>query len=212
MSLWAWVAEFPVKPVATAATAATEQGEEGELSQQSQQSQGEGGNQRGREASDLSQVSQLSQRFEDAGARGSDDHREAFEERAAIMEFDGGMTRVEAEHAARECRLRFDALAEAAADRETTLRRLLDDWGDLRPCTWCRSLSPGGRCLAAWRGELRAARDYSPTFPDHPRRCIGYRPRADDPDRTSGRERWPELVVWQGRGNEAGQPEGRAHG
>jgi len=76
---------------------------------------------------------------------------------------------------------------------------LPDQWGELRPCLWCRNLTSTGRCLAAWRGELRAARDYSPTFPDLPQRCIGYRPKANDPDRTPGRERWPELVSWQDR-------------
>jgi len=53
--------------------------------------------------------------------------------------------------------------------------------------------------MAAWRGELRAARDYAPTFPGQPQRCIGYAPMADDPDQRPGRERWPELVKWQAR-------------
>ena len=199
MTLWAWVAEFPVQPVAIPATAATEQADRGALSQVSQLSQGVGGEQARHEGGQVSQLSQLSQPFGAAEAHTSDDAREAFEERAAIMEFDGGMTRAEAEQAARECHLRPAAVADVAADREATLRRLLDEWGDLRPCTWCRNLSPGGRCLSAWRGELRAARDYSPTFPNQPRRCIGYRPKADDPERTPGRERWPEMIEWQAR-------------
>jgi len=63
-----------------------------------------------------------------------------------------------------------------------------------------------GRCLAAWRGELRAARDWVPTFPDNPQRCIGYKPPADDPDQRHGRERWPDMVSWQARisGNRTG--------
>ena len=39
------------------------------------------------------------------------------------------------------------------------------EWGDLRPCLWCRNLARSGRCLAAWRGELQASRDWGPTFP-----------------------------------------------
>lgn len=119
-----------------------------------------------------------------------DAQREAFEERAAIMEYDGGMTRAEAERAATEC-LRRDA-------SKRTLPAELD-WGDLRPCTWCRNLTRSGRCLAAWRGELRAARDYEPTFPGQPHRCIGYQPTDADPDQTRGLQRWPELAEWQAR-------------
>jgi hypothetical protein len=190
VTLWAWVAEFPVKPVATAATAATEQGDKGELSQVSQLSQGVAGE---RVRHEGGQVSQLSQPFGEARAHGSDDDREAFEERAAIMEFDGGMTRAEAERAAAANKI------EANIVPAELVRWPFEEWGDLRPCLLCRNLSPGGRCLAAWRGELRAARDYSPTFPELPQRCIGYRPKADDPERTTGRERWPELARWQAR-------------
>ena len=206
MTLWAWVAEFPVQPVAIPATAATEQADRGALSQVSQLSQGVGGEQARHEGGQVSQLSQLSQPFGAAGAHGSDDDREAFEERAAIMEFDGGMTRAEAERAAAANKI------EANIAPAESVRWPFEEWGDLRPCLLCRNLSPGGRCLAAWRGELRAARDYSPTFPDQPQRCIGYRPKADDPDRTPGRERWPELVAWQARLSNDGEPEGRAHG
>lgn len=142
----------------------------------------------------------------DAGEPHQDDDdadREAWEERAAIMEYDGGMTRAEAERAATEC-LRRDA------SKRTVPAAL--DWGDLRPCAWCRNLARSGRCLAAARGELRASRDYEPTFPGQPQRCIGYDPKDDDPDRTRGRERWPELVAWQARLNNDGKPEGRGHG
>lgn len=124
------------------------------------------------------------------GASDDEDAREAWEERAAIMEYDGGMTRAEAERAATEC-LRRDA-------SKRTLPAELD-WGDLRPCTWCRNLTRSGRCLAAWRGELRAARDYEPTFPGQPHRCIGYQPTDADPDQTRGLQRWPELAEWQAR-------------
>lgn len=57
--------------------------------------------------------------------------------------------------------------------------------------------------MAAWRGELRAARDYAPTFPEQPQRCIGYSPGANDPDLATGRERWPELIEWQARLSES---------
>jgi hypothetical protein len=76
------------------------------------------------------------------------------------------------------------------------------DLGDLRPCLWCGNLARSGRCMAATRGELRAARDYSPSMPDLPQRCISYLPAADDPDQRPGLERWPELVVTQARQHE----------
>lgn len=120
--------------------------------------------------------------------------REAFEERAAIMEYDGGLSRPEADRQAAE------------AHPLPVIERQRNGWrgegmdlGDLRPCLWCLNLARSGRCLAAWRGELRAARDYSPTRPDLPQRCIGYRPAADDPDQRPGRERWPEMVESQAR-------------
>jgi hypothetical protein len=48
----------------------------------------------------VSPASPLVPALESADARGEDSDREAFEERAAIMEFDGGLTRAEAEAAA----------------------------------------------------------------------------------------------------------------
>lgn len=63
---------------------------------------------------------------------------------------------------------------------------------DRRTCNQCANLE-GWRCLAAWRGEIVANRDYTP-IRDIPRRCEGYIPDANDPDRRSGRERWPELI------------------
>lgn len=62
---------------------------------------------------------------------------------------------------------------------------------DRRTCRQCANLA-GRRCLAAWRGEIVANRDYEPVR-DIPRRCEGYVPGADDPDTRPGRERWPEL-------------------
>lgn len=63
---------------------------------------------------------------------------------------------------------------------------------DRRTCEQCANLG-GRRCLAAWRGEVVANRDYEPVR-DIPRRCEGYAPGADDPDRRIGQERWPYLT------------------
>lgn len=64
---------------------------------------------------------------------------------------------------------------------------------DRRTCGQCANLAPSGLCLAARRGEIDATRTYHPV--DHlPRRCEGYAPGADDPDRRHGRERWPGLI------------------
>jgi hypothetical protein len=62
-----------------------------------------------------------------------------------------------------------------------------------RTCEQCSNLAGRGRCLAAWRGEIVANRDYAP-IRDFPRRCEGYMPEANDPDRRPGSERWPELI------------------
>lgn len=62
---------------------------------------------------------------------------------------------------------------------------------DRRTCGQCVNLA-GRRCLAAWRGEIAANRDYAPVR-DIPRRCEGYTPGTDDPDTRPGQERWPEL-------------------
>lgn len=61
-----------------------------------------------------------------------------------------------------------------------------------RTCRQCANLS-GRRCLAASRGEMVANRDYEPVR-DLPRRCEGYAPGVDDPDRRPGGERWPGLI------------------
>lgn len=63
---------------------------------------------------------------------------------------------------------------------------------DRRTCEQCANLD-GRRCLAAWRGEIVANRDYEPVR-DIPRRCEGYAPGADDLDTRPGRERWPQLT------------------
>lgn len=64
---------------------------------------------------------------------------------------------------------------------------------DLRRCEQCANLTGRGLCLAARRGEIVASRNYEP-IRDLPRRCEGYSPGPDDPDRRPGRERWPGLI------------------
>jgi hypothetical protein len=102
--------------------------------------------------------------------------REAFEERAAICEFDGGLTRAD---------------AESLAWREDDRRR----------CTQCQNRrAPDGVCRIAEpkAGALVVAnRSYAPD-PVLPRRCEGYAPGPDDPDRRHGRERWPGLTDTKG--------------
>ena len=111
----------------------------------------------------------------DAGARGYFLGRanpepfdgEAFEERAGICEFDGGLPKEK---------------AEAIAWNEDDRRR----------CTHCLNLLQNGVCKAAGPGgPIVAARGYRPD--QIPRRCPEYRPCPDDPDRRPGRERWPGL-------------------
>jgi len=69
----------------------------------------------------------------------------------------------------------------------------LDPDDDRRLCTACLRLDLDGRCLAAVRGEIVASRTYRPVL-TRLRRCEGYQPGPDDPDRRSGTERWPGLV------------------
>lgn len=95
--------------------------------------------------------------------------QEAFEERAAICEFDGGLPRSE---------------AEAVAWQEDDRRR----------CAHCLNIRPGGICKVAEPGGLvSAVRGYRPNQAAL-QRCAGYRPCPDDPDRRPGRERWPGLI------------------
>jgi hypothetical protein len=64
---------------------------------------------------------------------------------------------------------------------------------DRRTCDQCANLI-AGQCQAAKRGEIiGASRNYEP-IRDLPRRCEGYAPGADDPDRRHGLERWPGLI------------------
>lgn len=102
-----------------------------------------------------------------------------------------------------------DALAAALADPDgalRSLRALVAERGTSTPpsasveptCRSCANLAPGGRCLAAWRGEsfgrgIATSKTYAPSQPDRPLCCGPYLPGPNDPDRRSGRERWPWL-------------------
>ena len=78
--------------------------------------------------------------------------------------------------------------------RADEVPRPMQDDDDRRYCAQCANLAPSGLCLAARRGEIIASRTYHPV--DHlPRRCEGYAPGPDDPDRRTGRERWPGLTA-----------------
>ena len=68
---------------------------------------------------------------------------------------------------------------------------------DRRSCDQCTNLTDRGVCLAARSGGIVASRNYEP-IRDLLRRCEGYVPGAADPDRRSGRERWPELTDMKG--------------
>lgn len=93
---------------------------------------------------------------------------EAWEERAAIAEFDGGLSRQDAER-----------MAWAEDNR--------------RRCTQCANLS-GRVCRIAEPGGLVSAQRKHEPVKGIPRRSEGYSPGADDPDRRHGRERWPGLI------------------
>jgi hypothetical protein len=95
---------------------------------------------------------------------------EAWEERVAICEFDGGLSRDE---------------AEAIAWHEDDRRR----------CAHCLNLRGKVCGIAEPGGLVSARRGYTPVD-DLPRRCEGYRPCPDDPDRRPGTERWPGLNDW----------------
>ena len=47
--------------------------------------------------------------------------------------------------------------------------------GDLHRCIDCRHYGAGGRCLAAWRGQLPGvSKQYSPARPEWPHRCEAF--------------------------------------
>lgn len=116
------------------------------------------------------------------GRLGDDADREAWEERAAILEFDGGMGR---------------QAAEALADSEEQQRRQraeqaarADD--DRRRCRECRRYE-NRRCTIARPGGMVSARTGYEPIPDLSRRCEGFAPLESDHDQRAGRDRWPGL-------------------
>lgn len=118
------------------------------------------------------------------GVAGIDAEREAWEERAAILEYEAGFDR---------------ATAEAMATAECTRRQHADKWAiragdDRRICPECQQYQER-RCMIATPGGLvSAARGYMPV-PDILRRCEGFAPLPDDPDQRPGVERWPWLLL-----------------
>jgi hypothetical protein len=114
---------------------------------------------------------------------GDDGGREAWEERAAIIEFDGGRDR---------------RTAEALATAEGRIRQRATVWAaragdDRRYCPECGNYRDR-RCVMAKPGGLvSAARGYEPV-PDILRRCEGFAPLPDDPDQRPGVERFPWLM------------------
>lgn len=128
--------------------------------------------------SDTADTAEKPTRQADAQKVGADDtpmmepfDREAFEERAGICEFDGGLSRED---------------AEAIAWHEDDRRR----------CTQCQNRrAHDGVCRIA---EPKAGalvvpnRSYTPD-PVLSRRCEGYAPKASDTDQRAGAERWPGL-------------------
>lgn len=95
-----------------------------------------------------------------------------------------------------QCRIGAEAREYFLRRAEEVSQPFPDD-DDRRHCAQCANLVPSGLCLAARRGEIIASRTYHPV--DHlPRRCEGYAPGPDDPDRRLGRERWPGLTMQGG--------------
>lgn len=116
---------------------------------------------------------------------------------------------------------RAEAIAAALADPDAALvcfRALAAERGratadrqepapaDMRPCADCANFTPSGRCLAAWRGEpfgagIATSRTWTPAEPERPQRCGAYSPGPNDPDKRTGRERWPYLFDGATHGN-----------
>jgi hypothetical protein len=137
--------------------------------------------------------------------------REAWEERAAILEFDGGLDRQAAEaqataethsrasetaeaQATAETHSRASETAEAQATAETHSRASETAADNRRRCSECQHHHMGRWCAIAQPGGLvSAARGYEPVL-GIPRRCEGFMPLPDDPDQRPGMERWPGLL------------------
>lgn len=119
----------------------------------------------------------------DADGAGVDADREAWEERAAILEYEAGFDR---------------AAAEAMATAELSRRLHADKWearagDDRRICPECGCYQERRCTIAKPGGLVSAARGYMPV-PDILRRCEGFAPLPDDPDQRPGVDRWPWLL------------------
>lgn len=115
---------------------------------------------------------------------GEDGDREAWEERAAIIEFEGGQDR---------------RTAEALATAEERKRGRASVWADRagddrRICPECQQYQERRCTIAKPGGLVSAARGYMPV-PDILRRCEGFAPLPNDPDQRPGVERWPWLLL-----------------
>ena len=121
-----------------------------------------------------------------AGGRidaGEDGDREAWEERSAIIEFEGRQDR---------------RTAEALATAEERKRGRAAVWAaragdDRRYCPECGCYQERRCTIAKPGGLVSAARGYMPV-PDMLRRCEGFAPLPEDPDQRPGADRWPWLL------------------
>lgn len=121
--------------------------------------------------------------IEAGGNAGEDGDREAWEERAAIIEFEGGQDR---------------RAAEALATAEERKRGRATVWAaragdDRRICPECQQYQERRCTIAKPGGLVSAARGYMPV-PDILHRCEGFAPLPDDADQRPGVERWPWLL------------------
>lgn len=116
---------------------------------------------------------------------------DALIDRLATSGFDG--------HALHDARRRMSP--DGIRDELPIVRRHLEELehprGDSMPdnrrtCEQCTQLTSAGRCMAAARGEIAAARSYFPQL-KQPMRCAGYRPDSSDPDQRRATERWPGI-------------------
>ncbi len=86
------------------------------------------------------------------------------------------------------------------AEREATATPAKEGDPRMRTCRQRVNLSPGGRCLAAWRGEssgdgIAVRREFGRLEPVRPSRCHSYQAEPADPDRRMRSERWPLLIA-----------------
>lgn len=87
--------------------------------------------------------------------------------------------------------------ASAAVHIDAQPANTVYDGDDRIYCSDCSWLSMSGVCRAAGpkHKPVVANRGYQPVR-DLPRRCEGFAPYADNPDRRRGLERWPGLAAF----------------